>query len=158
MCNLNSKILILMKNTRILRSDTKEILFQEIRGKFLFFLPPLETFLHLKVTKIHLWKCIWDNRRIVHFPRRFKRAKFLNDWNTRTHRTTSFDCHLKGCYMWKLGNFHCKWISTNRVAGANLQPVKGGIRAKHEKTVEKCKSNPEGMVSRTRFSSCYFFD
>lgn len=47
--SLNSKILILMKNTRILRSDTKEILFQEIRGKFLFFLPPLETFLHLKV-------------------------------------------------------------------------------------------------------------
>ena len=74
---------------------------------------------------------------------------------------TSFDCHLKGCYMWKLGNFHCKWISTNRVAGANLQPGKGwnSRRCYHKHGGKKCRKMQQprkGVVSRTRFF-CHFF-
>ena len=53
----------------------------------------------------------------------------MNRERERESRPTSFRRHLKGRCTRKLGNFHCKWISANSVAEANLHVAKGGFRA-----------------------------
>lgn len=135
--SLNLKILILTKVWIIYFIFTKEIIILRTR-------PTLEvSFLSLSLEICKIWassrskKCYFVKMYTecieVYFSFTTSNEQIFFDYRA-TYRTTSSDCHLKGCYTWKLGNFHCKWISTNRVAGANLQPVKGGIRyRKHEK-------------------------